>query len=568
MIFTRYIFCIFILKAGILQSQSFYPQAINLGIIGEYGASQILGGGGISCADFNNDGYDDLSFATENGAALIFYENKVDHFELVDPPFVNNTFETKQVLWVDYDGDSDKDLFVTSFNGPNYLYENDGNMNFSDVTNARGLPVLPMETFGVNFGDLDQDGDLDLYVTQFGPNSGEFNVLYQYDNVNNVYIDVTASSGTGNGSRQSFCSTFFDFDMDGDLDIFVVNDRTDYENTLYMNTGNMSFIDVSVPAGVSEAINAMNGGIGDPDLDGDFDIYITNIGQSYYYQNNGDLTFSNIASSNNTTFNRWGWGGNFFDFNNDRYEDLYVSYSDPLSSVRENALYVNNQDGTFSEPLFGLKGLAGVDTVATFGNALCDYNNDGNIDIVLSREDGANFELFSNEENNNNNFLKLDLKSNSNNKDALGAMVEAQISGVKSVFYKHCSTAYLAQNAEDINIGMSTYARVDFLNIHWPSGITEYIPGTDLQINALNKIVEGAGVIDSYKLNNCLTNHNVAVDPIASNTYGGLNSVNTSSKVVNNSNVTFKAQGRINLLAGFEVEQNADFLAEINDCGN
>ena len=264
--------------------QLYFQQESNLGITGFFGQDIWFGGGGVSFADFNEDGLDDLTFGTEAGQNIKFYENKGDHFEEVIPAYVTNTFENRQLVWVDYDNDGDKDFFACATDGPNRLYENNGAMNFTDVTATVGLPIETKFTSGATFADIDEDGYLDLYISQFVLPNGDDNEMWRWNPNINQYEDYTVVSGTGNGSRTSYCASFFDYDNDDDLDLYVINDSYSHENSLYMNLGNGIFVDVSVPSQTNVAIEAMNAGIGDFDNDHDFDIYITETENAVYYK--------------------------------------------------------------------------------------------------------------------------------------------------------------------------------------------------------------------------------------------------------------------------------------------
>ncbi len=569
---TLILIILYFCNAPHLSSQVFYPQASNLNIDGAFGTN-ILGGGGISCADFNNDGYDDLTFATENGKDIYFYENKIDHFELVNPPFVSNTNESKQVLWIDYDNDGDKDLFVSAYGATNKLYENDGAMNLTDVTTTVGLPSVINYTYSANFGDLDKDGDLDLYIANHGLNQGENNTFYEFDLSTKTYIDKTISSGLANGLRQSFATVFFDFDMDGDLDIYIANDRlpggTADQNTLYRNEGSLYFLDVSVPSNSHIAIFAMNTAVADADLDGDFDIYVTNIGQSAYLENNGDSTFSDVSIENGTTFDRYGWGANFLDCNNDRYEDLYVCHRIPIGESNPvNAFYLNNKDGTFSEPFYDSGGLAGIDTDTSFVNAILDYNNDGNQDIIVSKMQD-NFELFSNHENNKNNFIKLDLIGSESNINAIGALIELSVNGQKSYFQKHCSTGFQSQHSDYTHLAIGAAENIEYVKVYWPYGNNiDIIDGADLSINKLNVVQENDGLINVKHLDLCKQFHNIQVNPIPSQKYGASEILTSTTIVTDDANVHFQSEQEILLNPGFEVSASAEFFAEIELCGN
>jgi len=353
-----------------LSAQIFYRQEANLGIVGNFGADIWFGGGGVSFTDFNQDGLDDLTFGTEAGQNIRFFENKGDHFEEIMPFMISNTYENRQIVWVDYDNDGDKDFFACATDGPNLLYENNGNMQFTDVTAAKGLPVVTKFTSGASFADIDEDGYLDLYISQFELPNGGVNEMWKWNPNMQQYVDFTASSGTDNGVRTTYCTSFFDFDNDDDLDMYVINDNLAHENSLYMNQGNGSFIDVSVPSLTNIAIEAMNAGIGDFDNDGDFDIYITDTENAVLFQNNGNSTFTDVTATRNVTATEWSWTGNFFDYDNDRDLDLYVSNEEPAT----NRFFVNDGTGTFTEPLGNSGGLTNSDNIPTYTNAIGDYN--------------------------------------------------------------------------------------------------------------------------------------------------------------------------------------------------
>lgn len=550
-------------------SQDFYSQENNIGVSGAFGLTEFGGGGGISFVDFNQDGLDDLTFGSEVNEEIFFYENKGDHFELVSPPFVSVLEESKQLVWVDYDKDNDQDFFVTTFNGENYLFENDGNMNFVDVTDARGLSNSEADTYSANFGDLDRDGWLDLYIARYGEDIiGDTNSLYRYIPQANTYVNVTTQSGTNNGFRESLATAFFDFDLDGDLDIYVSNDRSAFENSLYMNLGNMHFVDISVPSMTNGAIDAMNAGISDYDNDGLFDIYITNTNTSLMYHNNGNNTFTDQAAISNTELNRYSWCGTFFDYDNDEDDDLYVS-SVSLGPAVPNAFFVNQNDGTFTEPLYTSNGLGGVDTLDAFTNVVGDFNNDGRYDIAVSRDSDLAFTVFSNNEENGNNFIKVKLKGTNSNINAYGALIEVWNNNQKRIFQKHSTVGYQSQHSNDMIFGIGSNPSVDSLVVLWPYQTNKsVILGSDLLINGTNEIEEGTGVIDKYFTPLCLANHHVAVSPVPSHIYGADITLDSGSLILTGSEVLFQASDGIELDIGFEVQAGAEFEAEINICGN
>lgn len=552
-----------------LMGQIFTPQEIPLNITGAYGSEIYQGGGSVSFVDFNDDGFDDLTFATNAGSEILFYQNTGDNFTLIQPGYISNTCEARLVVWVDYDNDGDRDIFVTCYDDVNSLYENDGNMNFTDVSVARGLSQINEASYGASFGDYDKDGYLDLYVTNFGPlGVGAVNIFYRYNSATNLYEDVTATTNTGNGLRQSLGSVFFDFDQDNDLDLYVFNDRLAFENSLYMNLGGGAFVDVSVPSGTNAAIEAMNSAVHDFNHDGLMDLYITDGTNSIHYQNNGDNTFTDVASTVGTIYGQFGWTGNFLDYDNDRDEDLYVT-GEHATASEPNGFFVNDGTGNYTEPFETTGGLNGDDIIPAVANASGDFNNDGRVDLAVNRFENNNFVLYANNNYTSNNFIKINLEGTLANKKGIGCVLELTVAGVTRYYTTHSTNAYLSQASETMTLGIGNNTSIDQLVIHWPSTTgSETIVGSSFLINGLNNIQEGSGIMSTQNLNVCLGNHTVRVSPIPSQMYGAAFTLNSSSNVSLGADVDFTSNQEILLDPGFEVEAGSSFHAFIGPCVN
>jgi len=316
------------------------------------------------------------------------------------------------VASIDYDNDGFPDLyFVNGAPGAaNALYHNNANGTFTDVTRLAGLAAdtaAKSYKTGLAVGDYDNDGYLDLYVTAFGPN-----ILYR-NNRNGTFTDVTAAAGVAGGpSEWSTSSGFFDFDRDGDLDLYVVNyldyrlDENPYcglrkpgyrmycnpttfdgmADRLFRNNGDGTFTDVSRQAGIA---NPAGKGLGvtfcDFDRDGNVDVYVANdLVRNFLYRNNGNGTFKDVAYAAGVGFDlngkpQAGMGVDCADFNGDGWPDIFVTnFSEEL-----NTLYENHGDGTF-EDVSTKAGLGSGYIPLGFGTKLFDFDNDGDLDIYVT----------------------------------------------------------------------------------------------------------------------------------------------------------------------------------------
>ena len=239
-------------------------------------------GHGVSMADFNGDGHDDLTFTQFQGE-IRFYEGDGDgQFAQADLGIVNTGGEAKCALWADLDGDGDQDLFVTQRLAPNRLYARMSDGSLQEVPDAGGMGGTSLErAYGASIADFDQDHRLDVYVCHYHTpqSNSESNRLFR--GVSGVdldmsFQDVTEVAGVGNGVKQSFQSTWIDVDRDGWLDLHVINDRTNWPDALYRNMGDGTFMDMAASWGIDIGIYSMSSSFGDFDKDLDWDIMVSN----------------------------------------------------------------------------------------------------------------------------------------------------------------------------------------------------------------------------------------------------------------------------------------------------
>ncbi len=314
----------------------------------------------------------------------------------------------------DYDGDGDVDIYFLNgapLKGTKYdkvprneLYRNEGDWKFTDVTDQASVGDTGFG-LGVAAGDYDNDGDLDLYVNNYGPN-----VLYR-NNGDGTFTDVTAQAGVADGHKVGAATLFFDMDKDGDLDLFVANyldftyenhlmrtskgipkyagpmDFPPMPNDLFRNNGDGTFTDVSVVSGVAEHKGWGMGGIcADYDNDGDTDVHIVNdVYANFLFENDGTGKFEEVGLIAGLAYDLHGddqgsMGVDCGDYDNDGRLDFYqTSYAQELTT-----LYRNLGDGMFRDVTM-ITG-AGAETLAhvTWGTGLVDFDNDGDRDIFVA----------------------------------------------------------------------------------------------------------------------------------------------------------------------------------------
>ena len=446
-------------------------------------------GGGISFYDYNNDGWDDITLATENNENLKIFKNTQDGFFIPDTALIPfNNFQQKQVLWVDFDNDGDNDLFITSTTNGNRLYRND-TVELVDVTASSGLPLDNLYTFGASWGDYNNDGFLDVFICNRDLSLQIPNYLFK-NKGDGTFVNVSMTSGIGSGSHLSLCAAFFDYNNDGWQDIYVSNDKIQTVNLLYHNNGDGTFAEMGEVSGTNVAIDAMSTTIGDYNNDGWFDIYVTNgPNGNVLFKNNGDGTFTNMAEDSGTTFNSSAWSSVFLDAENDGDLDLYVSSesSGINPEYMPAAFYENLGNNTFTVLN---NGSFNNDNRESYSNAIGDIDNDGYPEIVVSNSSNEDLFLWKNLTTTTNNWLKVKLQGVTSNRQGVGSRIEISVNGQEQYRYTLCGEGYLGQNSGSEFFGLSSNLVVDYVKVTWLSGIEDVL--YDVPVNQTLNIVEGS----------------------------------------------------------------------------
>lgn len=462
-------------------------------------------GNGVSFVDFNLDGWDDLSVVRKELPPM-FFLNTNGTFEPVDLNITNEpAVNQKGITWADYDNDGDRDLLITQKFHPIKLYRNDGDLySMTEVTVEAGLAQESVWNSGASWVDYDRDGFLDLYICKFytaveSPNFALNNHLYR-NLGDGTFENVTLMAGVGDDFRPSFQSVFLDYNNDCWPDLYVVNDRMQIPNSLYMNNGDGTFSNVSATSGTNVYIDAMCGAVTDYDHDGDLDIFVSNTGPDVLLLNNGNGTFSNYAAIAGVNSSDHGWGGLWIDHTNDTWQDLFVcnQETEPNNSLLQNNFYLNEGDGSFIH--FEDEAGLGNDDDASFSIVRADFDKDGWEDFFTHNGDESPSSLWKNQswQSSNNHWLQITLQGVLSNRDAVGSWIQVYLADDLLVRFTTSGDNYLSQNSFTQHFGLGSYEQVDSVVIKWPSGITETYENVmaDQEI----ELIEGASY--SATLNN------------------------------------------------------------------
>lgn len=495
-------------------------------------------GSGVALIDYDQDGWLDIYFVNGAGNPARGVNQPTKHAlyrNLGNGKFLDVTSESgvagygrygTGVAVGDIDNDGWPDLFVAHF-GPNVMYRNLGNGTFSDVSREAGVDD-PFWGQSAGFFDLDNDGYLDLYVTNYldfkyethpvcgtdaparrsycDPDAfaGVADRLYR-NRGDGTFADISERSGIANPEGKGLGVVMADIDSNGWMDIYVANDKT--RNFLFKNNGDLTFSDISYfsltgfnAAGEAEA--GMGTDFGDVDGDGLLDLIVTNydLETNGLYRNLGQETFSDdrwVQGVAKASIRMLGFGTGFFDYDNDGDLDLFVANGhvlDDISSYRNNISYsqpnqlLENRGGRFYDvskdagPVFRT-------TRVSRGTAFGDFDNDGDVDLVVTNIDDSP-ELLVNQSKPRGNWLSLHLVGRSGNRSGVGSRVRV-VAGEKTRFDQMTGGgSYLSAHDMRMHFGLDRNQVVDLIEISWSSGVVDRLE--KIQANQVVVVEEGS----------------------------------------------------------------------------
>jgi len=422
-----------------------------------------ISGGQPNCwADFDGDGDLDLFVGMKGNSPNKLYRNDAGRFvDVADEVGVADTMDTRGAAWGDFDGDGDLDLYVgfsKRSGAANKLYHNDGKgKHFTEVGHAQGVDVSGFETRQVVWVDYDNDGTEDLFVAfRDGPNM-------LFHNEDGHFRNVAKEMGVDD-ARRTVGAVWFDYNQDGRLDLFVANQDGD-KNGMWRNDG-ARFTDVAAELGLEGIAPGRVGSNGpsviDFDNDGNFDLFVAGYGRNFLYRGDGAGKFSEVAAAmgvqggDRATPSAWG------DFDNDGRPDLYVSsYID--KPVNERDYLYRNEGGRFVDmtpELFLKHG-------ATHGLQWADFDQDGAIDLAVANNnpEGKNA-LYRNRlpRDQAQHSLQVQVLDRKGRATRAGSEVRIYAAGTRKVLggrIVDSGGGYCSQSQVPVHFGLGDAARVD-----------------------------------------------------------------------------------------------------------
>ena len=495
---------------------------------------QRVMGSGVATGDIDADGDADLFFTGPNLHRLYINDGKAKFVDATEAWGVTGSgVDGRGTLMVDFDGDGDLDLWVTHSHSDSQLFSNEGG-KFMDVVSSLGLKTGRGAHVGSWF-DYDGDGDLDLYLGYYGSsecNKGECkgrnlpsldgrngtpNQLWRNDGA--TFTEIGAAAGVAD-EGWTLAVSAFDYDNDGDLDLYLANDFG--ANPLLQNDGKGNFVDVAAAVGAADRGSGMNVSFSDLDGSGTFDLFVSNIdmfsktikvvfpedesvvalddrvqrafqylsGNKLYSVERDEAKQIRFASVEGAWFEPgdrgWGWAAPFFDYEGDGDEDLYLANGwipGSPANDQKNQMFVREGNTFYMAPPASPEAFAGNSRAV----AVLDADGDGDLDLAV-----AGFEqpprLLANVQKAGQGFVGLRLRGAGKNTGSIGATVELSAKGLATQRrLVTCGLGYLGQDDGVVRFGIGAARTADVI-VTWPDGSTKKVAG--LAPGAIHEIAQ------------------------------------------------------------------------------
>ena len=446
----------------------------------------VLGGGygmGMAVGDYDGDGFPDLLVTQYNGVILYHNNGNGTFTDVTRKAGLPTTGWASSAVWFDYDNDGKLDLFLCRF------------VDFDKSKNK--------------FCGNHETGDRYYCIPRVYDPMPSW--LFR-NNGDGTFTDVTEEAGIAKSLGKAWGVVACDINNDGWMDLFVANDTV--ANFLFLNRGNGKFDEMGLQANVGySAEGHVRSGMGvdaaDYDQDGWVDLFVTNVDREMYslYHNNHDETFDDMAipyGIGRVTRLMSGWGVKFFDYDNDGNLDLFLANGHPDDKIEEHSSEVKyfepmllfRNTGKGFEDMSASSGPVFNKPYAARGMAVGDFNNDGGLDVLVAVNNDAPL-LLKNHAGQRNHWLGVKLVAKRANPDAVGALITWQAGDLKRSIFKTGSGSYLAAHDPRMILGIGTRPKIDWVEVKWPlpSGRVERF--TDLPIDQYIALVEGHGAISS-----------------------------------------------------------------------
>lgn len=508
--------------------------------------------GGVALIDYDRDGWPDIYFtnapdvdaelAGKRARGALFHNNHDGSFtDVTKEAGVGTPCWAMGAVVGDYNNDGWPDLLITCFGGV-VLYRNNGDGTFTNVTKEVGLGDDTEWAMGAAFGDYDNDGFDDLFVSHYaamnlhdlptfgstincqyhgvkvqcGPRGlpGSPDNLY-HNNGNGTFTDVSKQAGVNDPEgRLGLTAVWSDFDNDGKLGLSVANDGAG--NYLYRNDGNGHFTDVGFQSGVAldengNALANMGLALGDYLHTGRFSIFITHFSEQYgqLLRNDGAMNFTDVSHSSgiaSSTAHYVGWGDAFYDIDNDGWQDLIMTNGHVYPQVDQahigiyyrepDLLFMNNRNGTFRN-VSDMVGPALKIPGTGRGLAIGDLFNDGKQEVVIENIEGQPT-ILRPEGGPRNHWISFELGGTRSNKLALNARMRVIAGALEQTDEVRSGGSYLSQNDLPLHFGLGKHPQVDKAVIYWPSGVRDIL--TDVPADHFYCVEEGSGIVPCQRI--------------------------------------------------------------------